>query len=84
MFTSGKMENGIDVVEWAIEQPLVTVKITNTDTNKHGVGHAYCDPTDRFDSKFGFDLAYTRALLRLAKKNEQYYANVYVKRFARS
>ena len=55
------------------------------------VGRAKCNPTDKFDEKFGKELAYKRALLKLKKaetaehrkgiKSMQYWLEPEIKRY---
>jgi hypothetical protein len=62
-----------DEIDFVIDQPLVSVEIMNLRTGLRAKGHSKCDPTDRWNKELGTQLAYVRALGRVARKVERYY-----------
>lgn len=73
---SGKIfrteDNGADYITITIDKPLITVKITSLLYPVSGVGHAKCDPTDKWNEALGSQLAYSRALARTSNKLVKY------------
>jgi hypothetical protein len=81
---TAQVNNETDIVEYVVDQPLVTVHLTNKRTGITATGHAKCDDSDIWDQGFGLDLAYIRAMARVSKKLEKFYVNRLSKHYSRS
>ena len=68
--------NDADKIDFIIDQPFVSVEIMNLLTGLRAKGHAKCDPTDKWNRELGAQLAYVRALGRVARKMERHYIKV--------
>lgn len=67
--------NEVDMLEVSIDKPLVSVRVTNLATGISAMGHAKCDPTDRWNEEFGYKLAQVRAVNRVTRKMEKHWVN---------
>lgn len=67
-----KIQNDVDNIGVVIDQPLVTVTVTNRRFGIEATGHAKWNPEDKWNRTFGIDLAYARALNRVSRKIEKH------------